>query len=44
MRPGDAIALAQIGIVGLDGQVELEARHLHGLLEAAPVLLCGTLG
>jgi len=39
---GDAVAFAQIGVVGLDGQVELEALRLYGLPEAAPALLCGT--
>ena len=42
MRLGDAVAFAQIGIVGLDGQIELEALRLYGLPEAAPALLCGT--
>ena len=40
MRLGDAVAFAQIGVVGLDGQIELEALRLYGL--AAPALLCGT--
>ena len=34
--------LAQIGIVGFDGQIEVEALRLYGLPEAAPTLLCGT--
>jgi hypothetical protein len=34
--------LAQIGIVGFDGQIELEAQRLYSLPEAAPALLCGT--
>ena len=42
VRPGGAVAVAQIGIVGLDGQIELEALRLYGLPEAAPALLCGT--
>ena len=42
VRLGDAVAFAQIGVVGLDGQVELEALRLYGLPEAAPALLCGT--
>ena len=42
MRLGDAVAFAQIGIVGVDGQIELEALRLYGLPEAAPSLLCGT--
>jgi hypothetical protein len=33
---------AQIGIVGFDGQIEVEALRLYGLPEAAPALLCGT--
>ena len=42
MRLGDAVAFAQIGIVGLDGQIELEALRLYGLPEAASALLRGT--
>ena len=42
VRLGDAVAFAQAGVVGLDGQIELEALRLYGLPEAAPALLCGT--
>jgi hypothetical protein len=42
VRLGDAVAFAQIGVVGLDGQIELEALRLYGLPEAGPALLCGT--
>ena len=42
VRPGDAVVFAQIGIVGLDGQIELEALRLYGLPEGAPALLTGT--
>ena len=42
VRLGGAAAFAQVGIVGLDGQIGLEALRLYGLPEAAPVLLCGT--
>jgi hypothetical protein len=42
VRFADAVAFAQIGVVGLDGQIELEALRLYGLPEAAPALLCGT--
>ena len=42
VRLGDAVAFAQIGIVGLDGQIELEAMRLYGLPEGAPALLTGT--
>jgi hypothetical protein len=42
MRLGDAVAFAQVGVVGLDGQIEPEALRLYGLPEAAPALLCGT--
>jgi hypothetical protein len=31
VRLGDAVALARIGVVGLDGQAELEALRLCGL-------------
>jgi len=41
-RLAEAVAFAQIGIVGLDGQIELEALRLYGLPEHAPALLCGT--
>ena len=34
VRLGDAVAFAQLGIVGLDGQIELEALRLYGLPEA----------
>ena len=33
------VAFAQIGIVGFDGQIELEALRLLGLPEAAPAVL-----
>jgi hypothetical protein len=42
VRLGDAVAFAQVGIVGLDGQIELEALRLYGLPEAAPALLCAS--
>jgi hypothetical protein len=43
VRHGDAVASAQIGVVGLERQIELEALRLFmGLPEAAPALLCGT--
>ncbi|WP_149539317.1 pectate lyase family protein [Siccirubricoccus phaeus] len=42
VRLGPAVAVAQIGIVGLDGAIELEALRLYGLPENAPALLCGT--
>lgn len=34
-------AFAQIGIIGFDGQTEVEALRLDGRPEAAPALLCG---
>jgi hypothetical protein len=42
VRLADAVAFAQVGIVGLDRQIELEALRLYGLPEAAPALLYGT--
>ncbi|MBR0648754.1 hypothetical protein GXW78_03715 [Roseomonas terrae] len=42
VRLGPAVSFAQIGIVGFDGQIEVEALRLYGLPEAAPALLCGT--
>jgi hypothetical protein len=42
VRFGCAVAFAQIGIVGFEGQIELEALRLFGLPEAAPAgTLCG---
>jgi hypothetical protein len=41
-RVAEAVAFAQIGNVGFDGQIELEVLRLYGLLEAVPPLLCGT--
>ena len=35
VRLGDAVASAQIGVVGLAGQIELEALRLYGLPDAA---------
>ncbi len=42
VRLGPGVAVAQIGVVGLDGAIELEALRLYGLPEDAPALLCGT--
>ncbi len=42
VRLGLGVAFAQIGIVGFDGQIELEALRLYGLPGEAPALLCGT--
>jgi len=42
VRLGDAVAFVQVGIVGLVGQIELEALRLYGVPEAAPALFCGT--
>ena len=39
VRLADAVAVAQIGVVGLDGRIELEALRLYSLPEAAPALL-----
>ena len=39
MRVGAGVAFAQAGIVGFDGQIELEALRLFGLPEAAPAVL-----
>jgi hypothetical protein len=36
-----AVAFAQIGIVGFDGAIELEALRLYGLPNAAPAVLAG---
>ena len=42
VRLGAGVAFAQIGVVGLDREIELEALRLYGLPEDAPALLCGT--
>ena len=42
VRLGPSVAYAQIGIVGFDGQIELEALRLFGLPEDVPASLCGT--
>jgi hypothetical protein len=34
-------AFAQIGIIGFDGQIEVEALRLYGLPKAAPAILSG---
>ena len=39
IRVGAGVAFAQVGIVGFDGQIELEALRLLGLPEAAPAVL-----
>ena len=39
VRLGDAVDFAQIGIAGLDGQIELEALSLYGLPLAVLALL-----
>jgi hypothetical protein len=41
VRLGDAVAFAQIGIVGLDGQIELEALRPYGVHEVRPPLRLG---
>ncbi|WP_270935996.1 hypothetical protein [Falsiroseomonas oryzae] len=35
------VAFAQIGIIGFDGQIELETLRLYGLPEDAPAILYG---
>jgi hypothetical protein len=41
LRLGPEVAFAQIGIIGFDGQIELEALRLYGLPEDAPAVLYG---
>jgi hypothetical protein len=41
IRLGAGVAFAQIGIIGFDGQIELEALRLCGLPEDAPAILYG---
>jgi hypothetical protein len=38
---GAGVAFAQIGVIGFDGQIELEARLLYGPPEDAPAILYG---
>ena len=41
LRLGPEVAFAQIGIIGFDGQIEVEALRLYGLPEDAPAILSG---
>ncbi|MGG5811846.1 hypothetical protein [Falsiroseomonas sp. CW058] len=41
IRLGPDVAFAQIGVIGFDGQIELEALRLYGLPEDAPAILYG---
>ena len=41
VRLGPGVAFAQIGVIGFDGQIELEALRLYGLPEDAPAILYG---
>ena len=41
IRLGPSVAFAQIGIIGFDGQIDLEALRLYGLPEDAPAILYG---
>ena len=40
IRVGAGVAFPQVGIVGFDGQIELEALRLFGLPKATPGALC----
>ena len=42
IRVGPGVAYAQVGVVGFDGPIDLQALRLYGLPEDAPALLCGT--
>jgi hypothetical protein len=42
VRLGSAVAFAQIGIIGFDGPIDLQALRLYGLPEATPAVLNGT--
>jgi hypothetical protein len=42
LRFGAGVVFAQVGVVGFDGPIELEALRLYGLPEAAPALLNNT--
>ena len=41
IRLGPGVTFAQIGVIGFDGQIELEALRLYGLPEDAPAVLYG---
>jgi hypothetical protein len=41
VRFGPEVAFAQIGVIGFDGQIEVEALRLYGLPEDAPAILFG---
>jgi hypothetical protein len=43
VRLGPGVAFAQIGVVGFDGQIALEALRLYGLPEDTPAVLYGCL-
>jgi hypothetical protein len=42
IRVGPRVTYAQVGIVGLDGPIELQALRLYGLPDATPAVLNGT--
>ncbi|GIX10741.1 glycosyl hydrolase family 28-related protein [Elioraea sp.] len=42
LRLGEDVAIAQIGIIGFDGIIDLQALRLYGLPEGAPAILNGT--
>ncbi|MCZ8150138.1 MAG: phage terminase large subunit family protein [Roseomonas sp.] len=42
IRVGASVAYAQVGVIGFDGSIDLQALRLYGLPEAAPAVLNGT--
>ena len=42
IRVGASVAYAQVGVIGLDGLIDLQSLRPYGLPEAAPVVLNGT--
>ncbi len=42
IRLGPGVAYAQVGVIGFDGPIDLQALRLYGLPEAAPAVLNGT--
>jgi hypothetical protein len=42
IRVGPGVAYAQVGVVGFDGPIDLQALRLYGLPETAPAVLNGT--
>ena len=42
IRVGASVAYAQVGVIGVDGPIDLQSLRLYGLPEAAPAVLNST--